>query len=96
MEDRIRAIAGVQGLGFVVSVGQPLPKDLDYLTAIAIDDLVDAMEWLGRPGTGRTDRWIARRRAGSPTLSWGTALALEWRALIRRGPHSQELRRAHV
>ena len=68
MEDRIRAIAGVQGLGFVVSVGQPLPKDLDYLTAIAIDDLVDAMEWLGatRNGAyGPLDRKTARGQSYS-------------------------------
>jgi hypothetical protein len=68
MTDTIRDIAGHESLGIVVSVGQPLPKDLDYLTAIAIDDLVDAMEWLGatRNGAyGPLDRKTARGQSYS-------------------------------
>lgn len=68
MIDRINDIAGHQSLGFVVSVGQPLPKDLDYLTAIAIDDLVDSLEWLGgtRNGAyGPLDRKTAKGQSYS-------------------------------
>lgn len=68
MIDRINDIAGHQSLGFVVSVGHPLPKDLDYLTAIAIDDLVDSLEWLGgtRNGAyGPLDRKTAKGQSYS-------------------------------
>ncbi len=52
MRDRIRDIAGSDSLGFVTSVGQPLPKPVDYETSIAIDDLVDALQWLGATRNG--------------------------------------------
>ncbi|MBK6763916.1 MAG: hypothetical protein IPG68_11910 [Micrococcales bacterium] len=79
MNDRIRDIAGHQALGFVVSVGQPLPKDLDYLTAIALDDLVDALEWLGatRNGAyGPLDRKTARGQSYS-LVGWGAGPGVE-------------------
>ncbi len=47
MLERINAIAGSDTLGFVVSVGQPRPNDFDYLTSVAVADLVDALQYLG-------------------------------------------------
>ena len=52
MRDRINNIAGSDSLGFVSSVGQPLPKNLDYDTSLAIDDLVDSLQWLGATRNG--------------------------------------------
>ena len=52
MRDRINNIAGSDSLGFVSSVAQPLPKNLDYDTSLAIDDLVDSLQWLGATRNG--------------------------------------------
>jgi len=52
MRDRINDIAGTESLGFVVSLGQPLPKNPDYATSLAVDDLVDSLQWLGATRNG--------------------------------------------
>lgn len=52
MTRTIRDIAGTDRIGFVASVGQPMPKDFDYQTSLAVDDLVDALQWLGATRNG--------------------------------------------
>ncbi len=52
MTQVIRDIAGTDRLALVASVGQPLPKNLTYDTSLAIDDLVDALQWLGATRNG--------------------------------------------
>ncbi len=68
MRERIAAIAESEQLGFVVSVGQPRPNTFDYLTSIAVADLVDALQLLGGTRNGAFSPLDTGARGRSYTL----------------------------